>query len=74
MECVSLVEGGWLFGQNLNKWTSVNRLVYTMVLLYFIVIFYDLLDLLLSEDSWKEGVFWTESLGGRGKSKHFFPG
>ena len=28
MECVSLVDGGWLFDKNLNQWTSINILAY----------------------------------------------
>ena len=33
MECVSLVDQGWLFDKNYNQWTSMNILAHKTVLL-----------------------------------------
>ena len=58
MECVSVVDGGWLFDKNLNEWTSMTILVYNYC--DYFTYFYNLLDLLLSKDNCKEREFGTE--------------
>ena len=62
MEWVWFVAGGWVFDKNVNQWISINILVYNGdgIIVIIVLIFYDLLDLLLSEDSSKERVFGTE--------------
>ena len=56
---------------DLNEYISIQDGIIVIIIL----ILYDLLDLLLSEDSCKEREFGTERLRivtGRGKCKHFF--
>ena len=66
MECVSLVDGGWLFDKNFNQWTSIEYIsIQDGIIVIIVLIFYDLLDLLLSEDSCKEREFGTERWQGR---------
>ena len=57
MECVWLVDWGWVFDKlqsvDLNEYISIQNVV-------MVVIFYDLLNLLLSDGSCKEWEFGTE--------------
>ena len=62
MECVSLVDGGWLFDKNyLTKSVDLNEYISIQdgVIVNNVLICYDLLDLLLSEGSCKEMEFGT---------------
>ena len=49
-------------GGNLTKtqWTSINILVYKIIIVIIVLILYELLDLLLAEDGSKEREFGME--------------
>ena len=57
MQCLALVDGGWVFDK--IQWTSINSMQDDIIVI-IVLIFYDLLDLLLSEDSGKPTEFGTE--------------
>ena len=40
MECVSVVDEGWLFDKNFNQWTSINVLASKMELLWLLYLFF----------------------------------
>ena len=40
MKCVSLVDGGWVFDKNLNKWTSINISIQDGIIVIIALIYY----------------------------------